>query len=45
MATEILGENLDVHGGGSDLKFPHHDNEMAQARPRGQAQSSVCAQG
>ena len=41
MATEILGENLDVHSGGSDLKFPHHDNEMAQARPPGH-QSAAC---
>ena len=31
MASEVLGEHLDVHTGGSDLKFPHHDNEMAQA--------------
>ena len=31
MASELLGATLDVHGGGVDLKFPHHDNEMAQA--------------
>ena len=31
MASELLGSTLDVHGGGVDLKFPHHDNEMAQA--------------
>ena len=31
MATEVLGENLDMHGGGVDLKFPHHDNELCQA--------------
>merc|ERR1719162_1738945 len=31
MATEIQGEYLDVHAGGEDLKFPHHDNEMAQS--------------
>ena len=31
MASDIIGENLDIHGGGVDLKFPHHDNEMAQA--------------
>lgn len=30
MATAIHGQNLDVHGGGVDLKFPHHDNEIAQ---------------
>eukprot|EP00531_Pseudo-nitzschia_arenysensis_P006709 CAMPEP_0116125550 /NCGR_PEP_ID=MMETSP0329-20121206/5867_1 /TAXON_ID=697910 /ORGANISM="Pseudo-nitzschia arenysensis, Strain B593" /LENGTH=775 /DNA_ID=CAMNT_0003619591 /DNA_START=119 /DNA_END=2446 /DNA_ORIENTATION=- len=31
MASDIIGENLDIHGGGVDLMFPHHDNEMAQA--------------
>ena len=31
MASDIFGNNLDIHGGGVDLKFPHHDNEMAQA--------------
>lgn len=31
MATEILGAELDVHAGGVDLKFPHHDNELAQS--------------
>lgn len=31
MASDIFGNNLDVHGGGADLKFPHHDNELAQA--------------
>lgn len=31
MATEILGECLDIHSGGCDLKFPHHDNEIAQS--------------
>lgn len=30
MATAIHGSNLDIHGGGVDLKFPHHDNEIAQ---------------
>jgi cysteinyl-tRNA synthetase len=30
MATSILKEFVDIHGGGEDLKFPHHDNEMAQ---------------
>jgi len=30
MATAIHGKVLDVHGGGVDLKFPHHDNEIAQ---------------
>ena len=31
MASEVLGERLDIHAGGCDLKFPHHDNELAQA--------------
>ena len=31
MASAICGENLDIHTGGVDLKFPHHDNELAQA--------------
>ncbi|XP_052798798.1 cysteine--tRNA ligase, cytoplasmic-like [Mya arenaria] len=31
MASSILGETLDIHTGGVDLKFPHHDNELAQA--------------
>ncbi len=31
MATEILGKEFDIHGGGQDLIFPHHENERAQA--------------
>lgn len=31
MASCILGQTLDIHTGGIDLKFPHHDNEIAQA--------------
>ncbi|KAG7204670.1 hypothetical protein KM043_005085 [Ampulex compressa] len=31
MASAICGESLDIHTGGVDLKFPHHDNELAQA--------------
>jgi cysteinyl-tRNA synthetase len=30
MSTRILGEQFDLHGGGVDLKFPHHENEIAQ---------------
>ncbi|MBI5916881.1 MAG: cysteine--tRNA ligase [Bacteroidetes bacterium] len=30
MSTKYLGEKFDIHGGGSDLKFPHHENEIAQ---------------
>ncbi len=36
MAEEHLGETIDIHGGGQDLVFPHHENEIAQ---------SVCAHG
>ena len=31
MASAIFGDNMDIHSGGSDLAFPHHDNEMAQS--------------
>ena len=31
MASAILGPSIDIHTGGYDLKFPHHDNELAQA--------------
>ncbi|GAA4334799.1 cysteine--tRNA ligase [Pigmentiphaga soli] len=31
MSTELLGMPLDIHGGGPDLKFPHHENEIAQS--------------
>ncbi len=31
MSVNILGETLDIHGGGQDLKFPHHRNEIAQS--------------
>lgn len=31
MSTEYLGSNIDIHGGGFDLIFPHHENEIAQA--------------
>lgn len=31
MASAICGDKLDIHAGGFDLKFPHHDNEIAQA--------------
>lgn len=33
MAIELLGETVDFHGGGSDLTFPHHECEIAQAEP------------
>lgn len=31
MSTKYLGDTLDIHGGGQDLKFPHHENEIAQS--------------
>src|SRR5947207_6280741 len=31
MSTALLGTHFDVHGGGMDLKFPHHENEIAQS--------------
>lgn len=31
MSTKFLGESYDIHGGGVDLKFPHHENEIAQS--------------
>ncbi|HEX4387782.1 MAG TPA: cysteine--tRNA ligase [Steroidobacteraceae bacterium] len=31
MATSLLGNHFDLHGGGLDLKFPHHENEIAQS--------------
>jgi len=32
MATELLGDTFDIHGGGCDLQFPHHHNETCQAK-------------
>jgi cysteinyl-tRNA synthetase len=31
MGCTLLGENFDIHGGGEDLQFPHHENEIAQS--------------
>ena len=31
MSNEILGKHFDIHGGGQDLQFPHHENEIAQS--------------
>jgi cysteinyl-tRNA synthetase len=35
MAHRYLGESFDIHGGGLDLRFPHHENEQAQSRAAG----------
>ena len=34
MATSLLGDTLDIHGGGADLEFPHHTNEIAQSEAK-----------
>lgn len=31
MAKHLLGNTIDIHGGGEDLQFPHHENEIAQS--------------
>jgi cysteinyl-tRNA synthetase len=31
MSSELLGKHFDIHGGGQDLQFPHHENEIAQS--------------
>ncbi|KQP78437.1 cysteine--tRNA ligase [Aeromicrobium sp. Leaf289] len=36
MAAKYLGTEFDIHGGGLDLRFPHHENEIAQSRAAGQ---------
>jgi cysteinyl-tRNA synthetase len=36
MAGKYLGAEFDIHGGGVDLRFPHHENEQAQSRAAGQ---------
>ena len=35
MAEKYLGDEFDIHGGGLDLRFPHHENEQAQSRAAG----------
>jgi cysteinyl-tRNA synthetase len=35
MSTKYLGAQFDIHGGGLDLRFPHHENELAQSRAAG----------
>jgi cysteinyl-tRNA synthetase len=31
MSSDLLGKHFDIHGGGQDLQFPHHENEIAQS--------------
>jgi cysteinyl-tRNA synthetase len=35
MAEKFLGPEFEIHGGGNDLRFPHHENELAQSRAAG----------
>ena len=37
MSSELLGNHFDIHGGGQDLQFPHHENEIAQSEGANQA--------
>jgi cysteinyl-tRNA synthetase len=41
MAHDLLGETFDIHGGGNDLTFPHHENEIAQSRCMGHGFANV----
>jgi len=41
MAYALLGDRFDIHGGGNDLTFPHHENEIAQSRCAGHGFANV----
>lgn len=41
MSHRYLGDNFDIHGGGLDLRFPHHENEMAQTTATGYKSANV----
>ena len=41
MAQELLGDTFDIHGGGNDLQFPHHENEIAQSKCAGHGFAQV----
>jgi cysteinyl-tRNA synthetase len=43
MAEDILGEAFEIHGGGIDLLFPHHENELAQSRALGHQFAQIWA--
>src|SRR5262252_6021769 len=43
MAEELLGEEFELHGGGLDLVFPHHENELAQSRALGHGFARIWA--
>ena len=44
MSMKLLGETFDIHGGGQDLKFPHHENDLpkAKARQENRLQTTGC---
>ncbi|MFK7875410.1 MAG: cysteine--tRNA ligase [Paracoccaceae bacterium] len=41
MAYDLLGARFDIHGGGNDLTFPHHENEIAQSRCAGHGFANI----
>jgi cysteinyl-tRNA synthetase len=41
MAMKYLGETFDIHGGGQDLIFPHHENEIAQSEATAASRSPI----
>lgn len=41
MAFELLGDTFDIHGGGNDLQFPHHENEIAQSKCAGHGFATI----
>ena len=41
MSYELLGSSFDIHGGGNDLQFPHHENEIAQSKCMGHGFANV----
>ena len=41
MSHALLGEEFDIHGGGNDLQFPHHENEIAQSKCMGHGFAKV----
>jgi cysteinyl-tRNA synthetase len=45
MGSKLLGSHFDIHGGGADLQFPHHENEIAQSEGALPAEGSQCSGG
>jgi len=43
MASDVIGAHVDIHTGGEDLRFPHHDNELAQAEAHFHHEYRSCA--